>query len=357
MNKINFVTWSVESAIRIGLIFLLLVVSFLIFKPFLVLIVWGMIIAVAFYPLHLRFTKLLKGKSKASALILTLFLLALLIIPATLFIGAVFDNASDLSNKILSGTLSIPPPPQRVSDWPLIGEPLYDLWQSSSNSLEKTIEKYGDQIHQFGVLLFGSIGGVLGGVLVFVLSIIVAGIFLVNSEGSYSFAVKLSEKLMGQRGKLLVDNSKATIQSVVKGVIGVALIQSILVGIGFWAAGIPAASLLTIIVFIFALMQLPPIIIVVPVIVYVFSVESTTVAIIFTIYELIAGASDNILKPILLGRGLEIPMMVILLGAIGGMILMGMIGLFIGSVILALAYQLFLEWLNFDKKEELSDAT
>jgi predicted PurR-regulated permease PerM len=143
---------------------------------------------------------------------------------------------------------------------------------------------------------------------------------------------------------------------VAKGVIGVALIQSILVGVGFWAIGVPGSSILTLAVFILALIQLPPMLVVLPVIIYVFGAESTTAAIIFTVWELIAGASDNILKPMLLGRGLDIPMLVILIGAIGGMILMGMIGLFIGSVVLALAYQIFVYWMK-DEKEAVPEKT
>jgi predicted PurR-regulated permease PerM len=352
MRKQDFMIWSIESALRIGLVFLILFISFLIFRPFIVLIAWGAIIAIAFYPVQKKLTKLFKGKKGLAATVLTLVLLAILIVPTTIFVSSLVDNSVALAEGIKMGTFSIPPPNESVKEWPLIGGRFYELWSLSSLNIESAIIKYHPQVSAISGVLLESVGGLLGSGLIFFFAVIISGLFLANADGMYSFAISFSEKLVGKAGKQLVNNSKGTVQSVVKGVIGVALIQSILVGIGFWAADVPAGPLLTLIVFIFALIQLPPIIVVIPVIIYVFSVESTTVAVIFTIYELVAGASDNFLKPLLLGRGVEIPMLVILIGAIGGMILMGMIGLFVGSVVFALAYQLFNDWM---KMGELSD--
>ena len=355
MNKQNFVSWSIDGALRIGLIFLILMISFLIFKPFLLLIVWGIIIAVTFYPLHKKLTKLLKGKNKASATILTIVLLTLIIIPSILFLNTTIDSLTNLSDGLKSGSFNIPPPPQEVADWPVVGKPIYEFWQLSSNNLASAIEKFGDQFSQVGTWLLGSIGGLIGSIFVFIFALIISGMFLTTSDKSYIFSIDLVDKLAGKNGKRIIDNSKATIQSVVKGVVGVALIQATLLGIGFWAVGLPGASLLTLVVFIIALVQVPATIIVIPIIIYVFSVESTTIAVIFTIYSLLAGMSDNILKPLLLGRGVEIPMLIILIGSIGGMMLFGMIGLFVGSVVLALTYQLFQDWMNFNNKEETSE--
>lgn len=349
MRKQDFMNWSIESAIRIGLVFLILLISFLIFKPFIVLIAWGAIIAIAFYPIQKKLIKLFKGKKGLAATVLTLVLLAILIVPTSIFVSTLVESTVAFADGIKMGTFSIPPPDESVKDWPIVGGRFYDLWSLSSSNIESAIIKYHPQVSAISGMLLQSVGGMLGSGLIFFFAMIISGLFLANADGMYSFSVSISKKLVGKEGKLLVDNSKGTVQSVVKGVIGVALIQSILVGIGFWVADVPAASLLTLIVFIFALVQLPPIIIVIPVIIYVFSVESTTVAIIFTIYELVAGASDNVLKPLLLGRGVKIPMLVILIGAIGGMILMGMIGLFVGSVVFALAYQLFNDWMKSDK--------
>lgn len=352
MNKQDFINWSVESALRIGLVLLIVFISFLIFKPFILVIAWGAIMAIAFYPIQLKLTKMLKGKKNWAATFLTLILLAILIVPLIPYVIKLVDSSIVFAEGIKAGTVAIPKPDESVKDWPIIGEKIYDLWSLSSTNIESAIIKFRPQLSEIASWLLDSIGGLVSSVLIFFIAVIISGLFLANADRAYSFTLSFAEKLVGSRGNQLVDNSRGTVQSVVKGVIGVALIQSILVGIGFWVADIPGAAVLTLLVFFFSIIQLPPIIIVIPAIIYVFSVESTTVAIIFTIYEMVAGASDNVLKPLLLGRGVEIPMLVILIGAIGGMIFMGMIGLFVGAVVFALGYQLFNDWINITSEEE-----
>jgi len=346
--------WSVESALRIGLVFLIILISFLIFKPFLVLIVWGAIIAITIYPLQKKMIKMFKGKKGLSATVLTLVLMAVLIVPTVFFTNSLFHSGAGLVEEIRMGTFHLPPPTESVKDWPLFGDKIYELWSLSSTNLTAAILKLGPQLTKVGAWLFNSLGGVIGSVFIFFFALIISGMFLTKADETYTFAVSFGEKLVGKRGKEFIDNSKGTVQSVVRGVIGVAVIQTTLVGIGFSVAGIPGAPVLTLIVFILALVQVPAILVVLPVIIYVFSVESTTFAVIFTIYELVSGMSDNVLKPMLLGRGVEIPMLVILIGSIGGMILMGMVGLFVGAVVFALAYQIFNDWMKMDEMMEHS---
>jgi predicted PurR-regulated permease PerM len=138
----------------------------------------------------------------------------------------------------------------------------------------------------------------------------------------------------------------ATVRSVLQGVIGVAIIQTILIAIGLFVMGIPGAPIWTVIILVLAIAQLPPLLILAPIMVYVFSTADTTAAVIFTVYQIVAGASDSFLKPMLMGRGLDIPMPVILVGAIGGMIMSGIIGLFAGAVILSIFYKLLMLWLD-----------
>jgi predicted PurR-regulated permease PerM len=328
------------------MIALILLISFLIFKPFIVLIAWGAILAIAFYPLQKQLVKLFKGKNTLSATVLTIVLLSILTIPTTMFVNKLVTNATDIAVGLKEGTVSIPPPNEKVKEWPVIGKSVYKTWEMSSHNLKQTVTHFHEEISTGIKWILSSIQGLLVSVVVFFLALIIAGAFMAKADPIYKFAVAFAGKFVGKDGKQIIDNSVGTIQSVAKGVIGVALIQALLVGIGFWFIGVPGSSILTLAVFILALIQLPPMIVVLPVIIYVFSAESTTAAIIFTVYELIAGASDNILKPMLLGRGLDIPMLIILIGAIGGMILMGMIGLFVGSVVLALAYQIFMYWMK-----------
>ncbi len=352
MKKHEFINWSIESALKIGLIFIILLISFMIFKPFIVLLTWGAIIAIAFYPIQKRLSKWFNNKNNLAATILTLVLLSILIVPAIMFVNAVVDNASSIVTGIKNGSINIPPPNESLRNWPLIGTPIYDFWSMTSTNLKTTFIEFQPEIGKVVKWIAGSVKALMGSVAIFFIALIISGAFIAKADVLYKFAVSLAEKFVGNNGKDMIDNSVGTVQSVVKGVIGVALIQALLIGVGFWFADVPAASILTLIVFILALIQIPSIVVVLPVIVYVFSAESTIIAIVFTIYEMIAGLSDNVLKPLLLGRGVKIPMLVILIGSIGGMILMGMIGLFVGSVVFALAYQIFINWLDEEKMDE-----
>ena len=272
--------------------------------------------------------------------------LAILIIPTLKFAGTTIDGLRSLSDQLENESLQIPLPPEQVKEWPLIGEKTWDIWNLAAVNLEGAVDKMAPQLKSLGTWLAGSISGLAGSFFVFIFAIIISGIFMVNAESGYQLSIKIFNRFAGIKGQNLVDNSVATIQSVVKGVLGVAIIQATLVGLGFMVAGIPGASVLTLIVLLLAIIQLPPLIIVIPVIIYAFSSMDTGGAVVFTIWSLLAGASDNFLKPLLLGRGVDIPMLVILIGAIGGMIAGGIIGMFVGSVVLALGYQLFLDWID-----------
>jgi len=182
-----------------------------------------------------------------------------------------------------------------------------------------------------------------------VLSMIIAGVFLVSAEGGYKTALTISSSLIGDRGVALVDLAVATIRSVAKGVLGVAIIQALLSGIGLAVMGVPAAGLWAGAVLILAIIQLPPLIILGPIAFWLFSVADPVPATIFAVYAFIVSISDSFLKPMFLGRGMEIPMLVILIGAIGGAMLSGIIGLFVGAVILALGYEILVAWMKTDE--------
>ena len=162
----------------------------------------------------------------------------------------------------------------------------------------------------------------------------------------------LSNRLAGDYGDELIDLSISTVRSVAVGVLGIAFIQAMLGAAGMMFVGVPAVGLWALAILVVAIAQLPPILILGPVAIYVFSVESTTVAVVFLVWSILVSFSDMVLKPLLLGRGVEVPMLVILLGAIGGMISAGIIGLFLGAVVLTLAYKLFIAWLGLDAEPE-----
>jgi predicted PurR-regulated permease PerM len=338
---------AIEASIRIGLIVLLVLWCFNIVKPFVLVILWGAIIAVAIYPLFMKFQSLLGGRQKLASTLMTLIALAMLLTPTIMLSDSAIKNSQALAAKIQEGSLTIPPPSDKVREWPLVGKKTHEAWSLASTNLEGMVRKYKEQLESLGKLALSAAAGAGATVLQFMVSIIIAGVFLVYAGSSTHAVEKLSARLVGrQEGTRFAEMAGATIRSVAQGVLGVALIQAVLAGIGLIVMGVPYAGLIALLVLLWAIIQLPTIIVLAPVIIYVFSTAATVPAVIFMVYMLLVGLSDNILKPLLLGRGLEIPMPVILLGAIGGMIMSGLIGLFVGAVVLSVGYTLYNAWLD-----------
>lgn len=338
---------ALESAIRIGLIVLLVLWCFNIVKPFLMLILWGAIIAVAVYPLFLKTQSLLGGRQKVAATLMTLIALAMLITPTIMLSDSAIKNSQTFAKELQEGTLDIPEPSDNVRNWPLIGHNLHEAWSLASTNLEAWIKKYKEQLTALGKFALSAAAKAGITVLQFSVSIVIAGVLLVYAKSGTNAVERLCIRLVGrQKGESVAQMASATIRSVAQGVLGVALIQAVLAGIGFLVMDVPYSGVLTLLVLLWAIIQLPTLIVLAPVILYVFSTATTGSAVIFLIWSLLVGLSDNVLKPLLLGRGLDIPMPVILLGAIGGMIMSGLIGLFVGAVVLSVGYTLYTAWLN-----------
>ena len=330
---------------------------FRIIQPFIEPVMWGVIIAVAIYPLFLKLKAAMGGRNKLAAIVFTLLALALLITPAVMISDSLIATSTALGDKYEQGLLKVPPPQDTVKEWPLVGERLYSVWSQASENLQGTIEKYEPQLKTAGEKIIAIAAGAGGGVLQFVLSIVISGILVANAPGAYNVTVKIFSRLTDDKqGTAFTHLSRDTIRSIAQGVIGIAIIQAMLSGLGMYMMDVPAWGLWSLFILVLAIAQLPPLLVLGFVIAYVWSVANTTPAIIFTIYALIVSGSDSFLKPLLLGRGLDTPMLVILLGAIGGMLMSGIIGLFIGAVILALGYELFMAWLDRGDVEAESQA-
>jgi predicted PurR-regulated permease PerM len=347
MNNNEFTKNTIEAAIRLGLLMLLAFWCFSIIKPFVLPVMWGVIIAVAIYPVFTKLKAALGGKNKLASVIYTLIALALLITPTIFISDSLIDTSAAITEKYSSGALSIPPPGEAVKDWPLVGEKVYSIWAEASGNLEKTLMRYQPLLKSASQALVSAVAGVGGGVLHFILSIIISGVLVAIAPDAYQLTRKIFSRLTNtEQGQEYTDLSKATIRSVAQGVLGVALIQAVLAAIGMMIMDVPGWGLWSVLVLVLAIAQLPSILVLGFVIAYVFSVADTTPAIIFAIYNLLVGISDSFLKPLFLGRGMSTPMLVILLGAIGGMLLEGIIGLFVGAIVLALGYELFIKWLD-----------
>ncbi len=343
----------VDNLIKLLLLYFLLGYCGDILKPFLLILVWGGIIAIATHPLFLLFKKLLKGRSILSSVLLTVIMLSILIVPGWLVIDSLLEGINHLKTMYETKSLVIPPPSPSTQTWPAFTKPLIDLWTEASVNTAEAIQNHSDQLKEVALWIFGALSGFSKGLLQFIASVIIAGVFFIYSDSIHNTSVGIFRKLIGERGEHFVEISITTIRNVVKGILGVAVIQAGMAGIGFFVAGVPFAGLWTILCLILAIVQVGAAPVAIPAIIYVFSVNSTLSATVFTIWMLVVLFIDNVLKPVLLGRGAPAPMLVIFLGAIGGFISHGFIGLFLGAVILTLAYKLFNTWFNGPKEAEV----
>jgi len=337
---------SIDVVIRLALIAALVVWCFQIFQPFIMPIMWGVIIAVAISPLFGKLASLTGGRRGLTAFVFTLLAIALIIVPSYQVTDSVVRTALDLENKIDEGTLTVPAPTESVREWPVIGERVYDAWEAASANLSAARERYEPQLEAVRTRALNMAGGLAAGLLHTIIALIIAGFMLTFAEGGEQRARSVAGRLGGDRGEGLVGTTTATIRSVAQGVLGVALVQSAAAGLGMFLAGIPGWGVWTVLVLVLAVIQLPPLVVLGPVLVWYFTLaDSTTAAVIFAIWAIIVSISDTFLKPMFLGRGVDIPMPVILVGAIGGVILHGIIGLFVGAVVLAIGYELFKAWM------------
>jgi predicted PurR-regulated permease PerM len=341
-----------DTVIRLFILILIIGWCLAILYPFVSIVLWSLILAMAMHPLHKNLSKRMGGRPKLASTLIVLTVLVVIFLPTWLLIDSLIAQVKELKVSFDNGTLTIPPPTEKVKDWPVIGEKLYDLWYNASVNLVQTAMKYKDQLIEVGSKIGSGILGAVGGIIQILISFIIAAILLVFGEAGEEIR-KFFRKLAGKRGDEFADMTMKTVSSVVKGIIGVALILALLNGVLFMLAGIPYAGIWTLLVFVLGVLQLPLFFITVPVIAYMFSEKELMPAIVWTVLLLIAGLSDNILKPILLGKGAPVPMLVIFIGVIGGFIFSGFIGLFTGAIVFSLGYKLFVAWINSNNVEEL----
>ena len=344
---------SIDLTIKLLLIVLLLAWCVMIILPFLIPILWGSIMAITLSPLYTRLLKLLNGRKGLASSIITAILLIILIVPFVWLVSSVVGSAGEFLTSLRENTLVIPPPNPKVADWYLIGEPLYNAWKNLNMNLEATILKFSPQLITLGDKFLGAVKSVASNFIQLLLSMVISGIFLVHSEKSHKSAIGFANRLTGKGGDEFIQMIVLTIRNVAKGILGVAFIQFVLMGAVLIAAKVPLAGLWALLVLLFAIVQLPVGIVAIPVIIYLYSAREPLPATVWSVLLLLFGLIDNVLKPWLMGKGAPVPMLVIFLGAIGGMIMSGLIGLFTGAIILSIGYKLVTIWLRGDAKEEI----
>ena len=345
-NQKVFIVNSIEASVRIGLVVLVIYLCLDIIRPFFVPILWGLIIATSLYPIQKWLAAKLGNRDRISAFLITFTGMALLISMSVGFSSALILNLKTLSKVFTQGENIIPAPPETVQDWPLIGEPLYTFWLRATQDIEAVLIQFAPQLAKFGESLLGSVGAMGVGFFQFVVAIIIAGIVLANAEIGKDFSVRFMTRLVGDDGPAYADTSGKIVSGVTQGILGVSLLQSTLALAGFVVMDVPAAALWALLCLILGVVQIGAAPVIIGVAIYVFVTnDSTLTSVMFAAWSLVVGVMDNILKPLVMGRGINVPTVVIFIGAIGGFISSGIIGLFTGAVILVIGYSLFQAWL------------
>jgi len=353
LNRDEIVSVAFEILVKAVLLGVIMYYAFLILKPFIIPVLWGIILAVALAPLIAKLEKTLKMKRTLLVTLFTLLAISGLLVPTYLLSESVIDSSQKVVTDLHNGNIIVPTPTENVKEWPIVGEKIYGLWSSAATNLEDTLLKFKPELKEYSKKIIGMVMGTLGSIFGFVLALAIAGVFLAKAESGVSAYQTILRRIVGDAAVEWSMLSAMTIRSVAQGVLGIAIVQAFFALIGMVLIGVPFAWLWAFIVMFLTIIQLPALIVLGPVIAYVYSYADPTSATIFAVYTVIVGASDGALKPIFLGRGVDVPMLVILLGAIGGMMLSGVLGLFVGAVGLALSYKLFMAWLSGDAKAEM----
>ncbi|MBE9517278.1 MAG: AI-2E family transporter [Bacteroidetes bacterium] len=342
----NYVNITIDLILKVGALFLVVFLCFKILKPFLGMLLWGLIIAIILFPLFQRLRGWLGKRNKLSSIILTIVALSILTLPSIWLVNQLVEGVKLLAGNLQAGDLHITPPSESVADWPVIGNWLYDHWLEISENREESLKGFMPQILAWGEKTLGTLANTGLGILQFAASIIIAGIFLIFSEKGTESGRRIFQKVVGDRGEEFLDISLKSIRNVATGVLGVAIIQTTLMGVGLILADIPLAAVWIVLILVMTMAQIPVLLFNIPLIIYIFAFMDPLPAVLWMLYFLVMGMIDNILKPLLMGKGASVPMLVIFLGALGGFMAFGFIGLFLGSIVLSLAYKLYLTWVT-----------
>jgi len=346
-NKINS-KHVIEVALRLILLFAILFWCVEIILPFIMPVLWGGILAISLNPFQEFLETRFKLKPSLAAIIITVLMLSIVLVPSIIFFGSAIDIILEWKSHFEFGSFVMPEVPDFIQKLPVVGEKIHEFFSHLNENLEALLVKNQSKIIDVFKTVVGLVVGTGVNILQFIFCIILSGVFLAVGDRN-KFSTEILNKIIGEEGNTYIGLIVQTIRSVVKGVLGVAIIQAVLAGVGLFWAGVPYAAIWTLFCLILAIVQVGPGPILIGACIYLFNVESTLLASFWTAYFIGVMISDNILRPFLLGRGAQVPMLVIFLGVIGGFILSGFIGLFTGAIILSIGYKLFIFWLNSDK--------
>jgi predicted PurR-regulated permease PerM len=337
--------------IRAGFVLALTLLCYRIFSPFISLMAWALILAVTIYPGYQALARKMGGKRGLAATLIVVAGIALIVAPTAVVLTSMGESVHELVGQVRGNTFAIPAPPAGVAEWPVVGPKVHQAWTQVHGDLPTVVQKLQPQIGELAGKALEMVASIAGTVLLFVFSFIIAGIMMAFGESGARGVRAVLGRIAGMgRGEEFAALGTATIRAVAMGVLGVAFIQAMVVGIVMIIAGVPFAGVLAMIVLVLGVAQVPALLVTFPVIAYIWISGSygTVPAVIHTILLLIAGMLDNVLKPLLLGRGVDAPMPVVLLGALGGLAGAGILGMFVGATALSLGYQILMMWVDTD---------
>jgi predicted PurR-regulated permease PerM len=339
----------IQLAIRLSLLALLIYWTLLIARPFVPILAWSVVLAVALYPAFSWLSKFLGGRPRLAAAVLTIVNLGIVIGPATWLGLSAVEGVKEFAGQLSAGDLVVPSPPVGINDWPLVGPKLFELWNQATNNLRAVLREVALHLKPLAgtMLALASNAGV--GTLKFLLSVALAGFLFPYGPQLVAAGRGFLSRIVPEQSEHFLELAGATIRAVSQGIIGVAIVQSLLAGIGFKLAGIPSAGLLAFVVLLLAILQIGAAFVLIPVIIWVWTAKDFTTALLLTVFLGTVGVIDNILKPLVMGRGLTTPTVVIFIGVIGGMLAHGIVGLFIGPIILSVAWELTTAWIRNER--------
>ena len=327
---------------------LLIAISLWVLLPFLGAMVWGVAIVAATWPLMLRLQALLFGRRSLAVLLLTVLLLLILFIPLSLVVGAIVKNASEIIAWVRAlGSFQLPPPPDWLVNLPVVGTRLGQVWQHIAGSgIEQLAKEAAPYAATVAAWLIGQIGNLGMVVVQFLLTVAVTAIFYLNGEAAARLVLRFGYRLAGERGVNVMQLAGRAIRGVALGIVVTALVQSALGGIALVIAGVPFAALLAAVMFVLCIAQIGPMLVLVPAVIWLYWNGDAGWGTFLLVSTVVVGTMDNFLRPFLIKKGADLPLLLIFGGVIGGLFAFGLIGIFVGPVVLAVTYTLLDAWMN-----------
>jgi len=337
----------------------LMAASLWILRPFLPALIWATMIVVATWPIMLRVEKTLWGRRALAVTVMTVGMLLVFVVPLSLAIGTIVANADEIAGWAGSlSSITLPAPPDWLQGVPLVGRKAATIWREFAASGPEDLSlKLAPYAQEFGGWLLAEMGNVGVMAVQFLLTVVIAAILFSAGEAAAMAVRQFGQRLAGAHGEQVVSLAGQAIRGVALGVVVTAIVQSAMGGIGLAVAGVPFAAILTAIMFLLALAQIGAVPVLVVAIVWLYWTGAVGWAIALLLWSLVVGSLDNVLRPILIKKGADLPLLLILAGVLGGLIAFGLVGIFVGPVVLAVAYMLIGAWVRQDPATNTRAAT